>query len=229
MCKLDNKIRTCLLALYGTYQHHNLIPASLFLGPRFTAFLLDSIAFLSNEAATRGMTEVGSCIIAENTNQGPTAVLYVGTKGPLCQQRERVRGQGIDPQQRSSQRGHSATGNTDPNRQRWNGDSSFQHRYTVSEQVHQLAADRLSNLPHTQLTVIPLSSQQYVVRVQRNTNPTQAQAILKNNTLHTVFTDTYWQMNLYLILKAEDFLYVGRKLSLKTTPLMVVRVSGSFW
>lgn len=64
------------------------------------------------------MAGVGSCIIAENTKQGPTAAVYVGTKGPLCQQRERVRGQGIDPQQRSSQRGHIATGNTDPNRQR---------------------------------------------------------------------------------------------------------------
>lgn len=118
MCKLDNKIRTCLLALYGTYLHHNLIPASLFPDPRFTAFLHDSIAFLSNEAATRGMAGLGLCIIAENTNQGPTAVVYVSTKGPLCQQRQRVRGRGIDPQQRSSQRGHSATGNTDPNRQR---------------------------------------------------------------------------------------------------------------
>lgn len=160
MCKLDNKIRTCLLALYGTYQHDNLIPASLFPGPRFNAFFLDSIAFLFNEAATRGrgMVGVGLCIIAENTKQGPTAVIYEGTKGPLCQHIERVRGQGIAPQQRSSQRGLSATGKTDPNRQRWNGDSSFQHRYTVSEQVHWLAADRLSKLPHTKLPAIPQSS-----------------------------------------------------------------------
>lgn len=102
MCKLDNKIRTCLLALYGTYQHHNLIPASLYLNPRFTAFLLYLIAFLSNEAGTRGMAVLGLCIIAEKTKQDPTAAVYVGTKGPLCQQRETVRGQGIDPQQRSS-------------------------------------------------------------------------------------------------------------------------------
>lgn len=157
MCKLDNKIRTCLLALYGTYQHHNLIPESLFLHPRFTAFTLDLITFLSDEAATRGLAGVGLHIIAENTKQGPTEAVYIGTKDPLCQQRERVRCQGTDPQQRRSQRGHSTTGTSDPNRQRWNGDSSFQHRYTVSEQVHRLAADRLSNLPHTQLVVILLS------------------------------------------------------------------------
>lgn len=120
MCKLDNKIRTCLLALYGTYQHDNQIPASLFLGPCYSAFLLDSIAFLFNEAATRGRGTigVGLCIIAENSKQGPTAVICEGTKGPLCQRAERVRGQGIASQQRSSQRGLSATGKTDPNRQR---------------------------------------------------------------------------------------------------------------
>ena len=116
MCKLDNKIRTCLLALYGTYQQNNLIPASLYPVPRFTAFLLDSIPFLTNKAATRGMARVGLCIIAKNTKQGPVAVIYVGTKGPLFQWKERVRVQGIAPQQRSSQRGHSATGNADPNR-----------------------------------------------------------------------------------------------------------------
>lgn len=111
MCKLDNKIRTCLLALYET--SHNLIPASLFLGPGFNAFLF-------NETATRGrgMVGVGLCIIAENTKQGPSAVIYEGTKGPLCQHIERVMGQGIAPQQRCSQRGLSATGKTDPNRQR---------------------------------------------------------------------------------------------------------------
>lgn len=48
------------------------------------------------------MAVLGLCIIAEKTKQDPTAAVYVGTKGPLCQQRETVRGQGIDPQQRSS-------------------------------------------------------------------------------------------------------------------------------
>lgn len=33
-----------------------------------------------------------------------TAVVYVGTKGPLYEQRERVRGQGTDQQRRSSER-----------------------------------------------------------------------------------------------------------------------------
>lgn len=73
MCKLDNKIRTCLLALYGTYQYHNLIPASLFAGPRFTTSLLVSIAFLSSGAATRGMAGVGLCIIVKQMKQSPTA------------------------------------------------------------------------------------------------------------------------------------------------------------
>lgn len=122
----------------------------LFPDPRFTAFLLDSIAFLSSEAATRGMAGLGSCIIAKNRKQGPTAVAYIGTKGPLCQQRERVRGRGIDPQQRSSQRGHSATGNTDSAEMAtplFSTGIQFQSRFTGS----------LSNLPHTQLTVILLS------------------------------------------------------------------------
>lgn len=56
------------------------------------------------------------------------------------------RGQGRDPEQKRSQRGHSTTGNSDQNRQRQNGDSSFQHRCAVSEQVHWLAAERPSNL-----------------------------------------------------------------------------------
>lgn len=156
MCKLDNKIRTCLLALYGTYQRHNLIPESHFPHPCFTAFTLDLITFLSDEAATTGLAGVGLHIIAENTKQGPTEAVYIGTKDPLCQQRERVRCLGIDPQQRSSQRGHSTARNSDPNRQCWI-DSCFQQRCTVSEQVHRLAVDRLRNLPHTQLVVILLS------------------------------------------------------------------------
>ena len=118
MCKLDNKIRACLPGLYGTYQHRNLIPASLFQGPSFTAFVLDSIAFFSNEAARKQIVGVGLCIIAKNTSRAPTVVVDVDTKSSLCQQRERVGDQGTDHQLRSSERGHSATGSTDPNRQR---------------------------------------------------------------------------------------------------------------
>lgn len=83
MCKLDNKIRTCLLALYGTYQRHNLIPASLFPGLRFTAFLLDPIAFLVNEAATRGIDGVGLCIIAKNYEAGSHSSSICRYKGAI--------------------------------------------------------------------------------------------------------------------------------------------------
>lgn len=52
-------------ALYGTYQHHNLIPASLLLHPGFTAFTPDFVMLLSNEAATRYLAGVGLQVIAE--------------------------------------------------------------------------------------------------------------------------------------------------------------------
>lgn len=52
-------------ALYGTYQHHNLIPASLLLHPAFTAFTPDFVMLLSDEAATRYLAGVGLQVIAE--------------------------------------------------------------------------------------------------------------------------------------------------------------------
>lgn len=52
-------------SLYGTYQHHNLIPASLLLHPSFTAFTPDFVMLLSDEAATRYLAGVGLQVIAE--------------------------------------------------------------------------------------------------------------------------------------------------------------------
>lgn len=144
MCKLDNKIRTCLLAVYGTYQHKNLIPASLFTGPRFTALLLDSITFFSNGAATRGMAGIGWDIIAKNTKLGPTADVHTHTKNPLWQHMNGVRCWGIDTRPRSSQRGHSTPGNADLNSPNTAEMATpFQHRYTVSKQVYWPAEAKL--------------------------------------------------------------------------------------
>lgn len=107
--------------------------------PHFTAFTIDSIMSLSDEAETTGLAVEGLNIIAENTGQVPNDAVYVCTKDPLSQQK-------------GSQIGQSTTGNSDSSRQRWNGDC-FQHRYTVSEQVHWLPAQRPCNLPHMQLMV----------------------------------------------------------------------------
>lgn len=55
MWKLDNKIRTCLLALCGTYLYRNLIPESSSPLPYFRAFTIDLITGLSDEAPAAGL------------------------------------------------------------------------------------------------------------------------------------------------------------------------------
>lgn len=148
MWKLDNKIRTCLPALRGTYQYRNLIPESLSPLPYFRAFTIDLITGLSDEAPDNRPGWRGAAF-DRATHKARSHRCSRGTKDPLCQHW-------------GSGGGHSAAGNSDPNRQHQNGHSIFPNRYTVSEQLHRPAAHGLSNHPHCLL--------ENVIKLEKNSS-----------------------------------------------------------
>lgn len=83
MWKLDNKIRTCLLALCGTYQYRNLIPESVSPLPWFRAFTIDLITGLSGGAPTTGLA--GGAVFDRGAHGARSRRCSRSTKDPLCQ------------------------------------------------------------------------------------------------------------------------------------------------
>lgn len=104
MWKLDNKIRTCLLALCGTYQYRNLIPESVSPLPWFRVFTTDLITGLSDEAPNKRPGYRGAAFDREVRSRRCSR----STKDPLCQHC-------------GSGGGQSTAGNSHPNRQHQNG------------------------------------------------------------------------------------------------------------
>lgn len=115
MWKLDNKIRTCLLALCGTYQYRNLIPESVSLLSWFRAFTIDLITGLSDEAPNNRPVCRGA-VFDCGTHKARSHQCSRSTKDPLCQHW-------------GSGGGQISAGNSHPNSQHQNG--LFLHTGTV--------------------------------------------------------------------------------------------------
>lgn len=143
MCKLDNKIRTCLPALYKTYQRHNLIPASLFPVPQFAALLLLTIEFLLNEAASTGIVRVGLCIaVQKKKRQGMSH--SSGTyryKGPIVSKQ----GESQGPRNRWPR--EELWKRAQRHGERWSKQTALKWRLLFSAQVYSFRAGSLLSNP----------------------------------------------------------------------------------
>lgn len=135
MWKLDNQIRTCLLALCGTYQYRNLIPESVSLLSWFRVFNIDLITGLSDEAPNNRPGCRGA-VFDRGTHEVRSHRSSRSTKDPLCQRW-------------GSGGGQSSAGNSHPEKSapKW---LLSPRRYRVSERVRRSGAHGLSRLPHTE-------------------------------------------------------------------------------